>query len=81
MVRSLDETEQQTAWEEPQLNHQVRHWTKKVRQPIDIDNTRWDTPSSILSLKTKSWTRTWAGQSIHLTATRIISPRLASTNR
>ena len=31
MVRSLDETEQQTTW------------TKKVRQPIDIDKTRWAT--------------------------------------
>ena len=33
MVRSLDETEQLTTW------------TKKVRQPIDIDNTRWVTPT------------------------------------
>ena len=59
MVRSLDETEQQTAWEEPQLIHQVRHWTKKVRQPIDIDNTRWDIPPSITNLKTRTWTSFW----------------------
>ena len=42
---NLPQTEQQAAWEEvqlKQLNRQVWSWTKKVRQPIDVDN---DLPS------------------------------------
>ena len=38
MVRSLDETEQQTTW------------TKKVRQPIDNDDTRWAILKSSLNV-------------------------------